>query len=90
MTDPVTTLPDEPDYCFAPAYDVDTEMQQIRIVFADVLGHVPTALVTLTLDDALGLCDRLNRRLGHDRDAWIAMAAESMRDEDGARGRALH
>ncbi len=90
MTDPVTTLPDEPDYCFAPAYDVETEMQQIRIVFAGVPGHVPTALVTLTLDDALGLCDRLNRRLGHDREAWTAMAAESMRAENGKDGAPLH
>ena len=84
MTDPVTTLPEEPEYCFAPAYDVDTEMQQIRIVFADVPGHVPTALVTLDLEQAMNLCDRLNRRLGHDREAWTAMAAESMRAEDGS------
>ena len=90
MTDPVTTLPDEPDYCFAPAYDVETEMQQIRIVFAGVPGHVPTALVTLDLEDAMNLCDRLNRRLGHDREAWTAMAAESMRAEDGNGGGALH
>ena len=81
MTDPVTTLPDEPDYCFAPAYDVETDMQQIRIVFAGVPGHVPTALVTLDLEDAMNLCDKLNRRHGHDREAWTAMAAESMRDE---------
>ncbi len=90
MTDPLTTLPDEPDYCFAPAYDVETEMQQIRIVFAGVPGHVPTALVTLDLEDAMNLCDRLNRRLGHDREAWIAMAAESMRDKDGTVGGTLH
>ena len=45
-------------------------------------GHVPTALVAPTLDDALGLCDRLNRWLGHDREAWTATAAESMRVED--------
>ncbi len=90
MTDPVTTLPEEPEYCFAPAYDVDTEMQQIRIVFADVPGHVPTALVTLDLEQAMNLCDRLNRRLGHDREAWTAMAADSMRAEDGMGGGALH
>lgn len=90
MTDPVTTLPEEPDYCFAPAYDVETEMQQIRIVFAGVPGHVPTALVTLDLKDAMNLCDRLNRKLGHDHQAWTAMAAASMRDEDGFGGGALH
>ena len=36
-----------------------------------------------TLDDALTICDKLNRRLGLDREAWTAMAAASMRAEDG-------
>ena len=90
MIDPVTTLPDEPDYCFAPAYDVETHMQQIRIVFGGVPGHVPTALVTLDLEDAMNLCDRLNRRLGHDREAWTVMVAESMTEEDGFGGGTLH
>ena len=65
-----------------PAYDVETEVQQIRIVIEDMAGHIPTALVTLTLDDALSICDKLNRRLGLDREAWTAMAAASMRAED--------
>ena len=76
------TLPDCPDFCFVPAYDVETEVQQIRIVIEDMAGHIPTALVTLTLDDALSICDKLNRRLGLDREAWTAMAAASMRAED--------
>ena len=76
------TLPDEPNFCFAPAYDVETEVQQIRIVIEDMAGHVPTALVTLDLDDALNICDKLNRRLGLDREAWTAMVAASMRAED--------
>ena len=45
-------------------------------------GHIPTALVALDLDDALSICDRLNRRLGLDREAWSAMAAASMHTED--------
>ena len=61
------TLPDEPNFCFCPAYDVETEVQQIRIVFEGLAGHVPTALVTLDLDDALSICDKLNSRLGLDR-----------------------
>ena len=76
------TLPDEPNFCFVPAYDVETEMQQIRIVIEGMAGFVPTALVTLSLDDALSICDKLNRRLGYDREAWTAMAAASMRAED--------
>ena len=47
----------------------------IRIVIEGLLGHVPTALVALDLDDALNICDKLNRRLGLDREAWTAMAA---------------
>ncbi len=76
------TLPDEPNFCFAPAYDVETDVQQIRIVIEGLAGHVPTALIALDLDDALSICDKLNRRLGYDRDAWTAMAAASMRAED--------
>ena len=62
------TLPDCPNYCFVPAYDVETEVQQIRIVIEGMAGHVPTALVTLSLDDALSICDKLNRRLGLNRE----------------------
>lgn len=76
------TLPDEPNFCFAPAYDVETEVQQIRIVIEGLAGHVPTALISLNLEDALSICDKLNRRLGLDREAWTAMVAESMRAED--------
>ena len=76
------TLPDNPNFCFCPAYDVETDVQQIRIVIEGLAGHVPTALVALDLDDALSICDKLNRRLGLDREAWTAMAAASMHDED--------
>ena len=78
------TLPDQPNYCFVPAYDIEDEVQQIRIVIEGMAGHVPTALVALTLDDALSICDKLNRRLGYDREAWNAMAATSMQAEDNA------
>ena len=75
------TLPDEPNFCFVPAYDVEADVQQIRIVFEGMTGHVPTALVALNMNDALNICDKLNRRLGYDREAWTAMAAASMRAE---------
>ena len=85
------TLPDEPIYCFAPAYDVETEVQQIRIVIEGLAGHVPTALIALDLDDALSICDKLNRRLGLDREAWTAMVAASMQAEnDDPDSRAWH
>ena len=41
-------------------------------------GYVPAALVALTLADAEQLCDRLNRRLGLDREAWSKLVARSM------------
>ncbi len=75
------TLPDEPNFCFVPAYDVETEVQQIRIVIEGLDGHVPTALIALHLDDALSICDKLNRRLGLTREQWTAMAAASMSAE---------
>ena len=75
------TLPDCPNFCFVPAYDVETDVQQIRIVIEGLAGHVPTALISLNLEDALSICDKLNRRLGYDRAAWQAMAAASMRAE---------
>ena len=85
------TLPHEPNFCFCPAYDVETEVQQIRIVIEGFAGHVPTALVTLDLDDALNICDKLNRRLGLDREAWTALAAASMQAEgDDPEGGAWH
>ena len=62
-------------------------MQQIRIVIEGLAGHVPTALVTLDLDAALSICDKLNRRLGLDREAWQAMAAASMRAETSEPGK---
>ena len=72
------TLPDEPVYAFAPSYDLGDEPQQIRIVFQGMSGYVPTALIALTLADALRLCDRLNARLGLDREAWTSLVGRSM------------
>ena len=72
-------LPDDPNYAFCPSYHLGDEPQQIRIIFDGLQGYVPTALVALTVDDAERLCDRLNARLGHSREDWIALAARSMR-----------
>ena len=75
---PTSTLPDNPVYAFCPEYGPPDGPQQIRIVFQDIPGYVPTALVALTLDDAERLCTQLNARLGLDRDAWISLAARAM------------
>ena len=75
------TLPDDPNYAFCPSYELGDEPQQIRIVFEDMPGYVPTALIALGLNDAERLCDRLNARLGHSREDWTALAARSLRAE---------
>ena len=75
------TLPDNPNYCFVPAYDIEDEVQQIRIVIEGMSGYIPTALIALTVRDAETLCDKLNRKLGLSREDWTELAARSMRDE---------
>ena len=75
------TLPDEPIYCFVPAYDPEDEVQQIRIVLENMAGYVPTALVALSIDDAEQLCNKLNARLGLTKEEWTALAARSRRAE---------
>ena len=75
------TLPDNPNYAFCPSYDLGDEPQQIRIVFEGMEGCVPTALVALTVDDAGRLCNKLNKKLGHSREDWTTLAAQSMRAE---------
>ena len=75
-------------YAFAPSYDFPDRHQQIRIVFEGMDGYVPTALVALSLQDALELCDRLNAKLGLDREAWTRLVDRSMRPPTP--GEALH
>ena len=47
-------------------------------------AYVPTALVALTISDAeeIRRCNKLNRRLGLNHEAWTALAAKSMRAEE--------
>ena len=80
------TLAHDPVYAFAPAYDMTDQPQQIRIVFQGMPGYVPTALVALPLDDAERLCDKLNARLGLDREAWSALVGQSMFGEPRSTG----
>ena len=77
---PTSTLPENPVYAFCPEYGPPDQPQQIRIVFQDIPGYVPTALVALTLADAERLCTQMNSRLGLNRDAWIRLAAKAMTD----------
>ena len=87
---PTNTLPENPVYAFCPEYGPPDGPQQIRIVFQDVPGYVPTALVALTLSDAERLCGQLNARLGLDRDAWMKLAARAMRNPSAPRSSTVH
>ena len=87
---PTSTLPDNPVYAFCPEYAPPDGPQQIRIVFQDIPGYVPTALVALTLSDAERLCNQLNARLGLDRDAWMRLAAKAMREHATPEPYAIH
>lgn len=79
MSEPhVTTLPENPVYAFCPVYDAEDEVQQICIVFEGIPGCVPTVMGAPDLEQAEDLCDRLNRALGHDRQAWQRIAAQSL------------
>ena len=77
---PTSTLPDNPVYAFCPEYGPPDGPQQIRIVFKGIPGYVPTALVALTLNDAERLCNKLNAKLGLDRNEWLTLAAIAMED----------
>ena len=73
-------IPDDPAYCFCPLADSDGEPPQIRILVEGFAFAIPTALVAISHDQGLAVCDRLNRRLGHlDRDSWTAFAARCLR-----------
>ena len=37
-------LPKNPYHAFSPAYDLDNELQQIRIVIHDMSGYIPIAM----------------------------------------------
>ncbi len=72
------TLPENPDFAFCPAYGPADAPQEIRLVIDGMAGNIPTSLIALTLEDAERFCDRLNARLGMDREAWSALAARTM------------
>ena len=73
-------IPDDPAYCFVPFADEDGEPPQIRLLVEGLPFAIPTALVAISHDQGVALCDRFNRRLGHrDRGSWMAFAARWLR-----------
>ena len=74
----ITDLPETLVYAFCPSYAPAGEAQQIYIVFQGTPGYIATEIGAPDLDQAKDLCDRLNRALGHDREAWQRIAAQSL------------
>ena len=69
------TLTDDPVFVFCPERESDDDApRRILILLEDMTVPIPTALVGLTHEDGIRLCDRLNRRLGFDNAAWTAIA----------------
>ena len=74
------TLPDEVDFVFfAEELPEEDGLYRIALAVEGMDAAIPTLLITVTLDGALDLADRLNRRLGHDRASWTAFAARCLR-----------
>ena len=84
-------IPDDPAYCFCPLADTDGEPPQIRILVEGLAFAIPTALVALSQADGFAVCDRLNRALGLNRDAWTSLAVRCLRaGAGGTPSRVLH
>ena len=74
----IDTLPDEADFVFFAEALPEDGLHRVAIAVEGMDAPIPTMMVTVTRDSALGVCDRLNRRLGHDRDSWTAFAARCL------------
>ena len=83
------TLPEDPAYVFCPESASGDDPCRILILVEDMTVAIPTALVALTRDHGVRLCDRLNRRLGFDNAAWTAIAQRFMRRAAG-HGHTVH
>ena len=75
----IDTLPDEADFVFfAEPLPEEDGMHRVAIAVEEMDTPIPTMMVTVTRESALDVCDRLNRRLGHDRASWTAFAARCL------------
>ena len=73
------TLPDEVDFVFFAEEIPEDGLHRIAIVVEGMDATIPTAMIALDTGDAHRLCDKLNRRLGHERATWTAFAARCRR-----------
>lgn len=75
----IDTLPDEAHFVFFAEELPEGGLHRIAIAVEGLDAGIPTAMIALGIDEALRVCDRLNRRLGHDRYSWTAFAAQCQR-----------
>ena len=73
------SLPDEVDFVFFVETLPDDGLHRVAIAVEGMDTSIPTMMVAVDIDSALRIADRLNRRLGHDRDSWTAFAARCLR-----------
>ena len=76
----IDTLPDEADFVFFAEALPGGGLHRVAIAVEGIEAAIPTMMVTVTPDSALDMADRLNRRLGHDRESWTAFAARCQPD----------
>ena len=69
------TLPDKVDFVFFVEALPEDGLHRVAIAVGGMDATIPTAMIALNPDELLGVCDRLNRRLGHDRASWTVFAA---------------
>ncbi len=72
------TLPEAVDYVFVAEALPEAGLHRVAIAVEGLDATVPTALIAVTLDHALEVCDRLNGKLGHGRASWTAFAARRL------------
>lgn len=72
------TLPDEVDFVFFVETLPDDGLHRVAIAVEGMDAPIPTMMVAVDIDSALRIADRLNRRLGHDRESWTAFAARCL------------
>lgn len=79
------TLPEKVEFVFVAEALPEDGMHRVAIAVEGMNAAIPTAMIALDIEDALRVCDKLNRRLGHDRKSWTAFAARCRRS-DGSGG----
>ena len=73
------TLPDDVDFVFFVETLPADGLHRMVIAVEGMDASIPTMLVAVDIDSALRIADRLNPRLGHDRQSWTAFAARCLR-----------